>query len=152
MGNGPQKKALIEEVKILKLKNVKFPKPKKPSEMDKVYKSADLLLVHLQKDPLFKITIPSKTQAYLYAGKPVLAALEGDAPKIVKQARAGIACEPENPRAMLRSILKVQKMPYYKRLKMGLNGLKYYQNNLSFYHGVEAINKIMCNLNKLKNN
>lgn len=151
MGNGPQKKALIEKVKFLKLKNVKFPKPKQPSEMDKVYKSADLLLVHLQKDPLFKITIPSKTQAYLYAGKPVLAALEGDASKIVKQARAGIACEPENPRAMLRSILKVQKFSYHKRLKMGLNGLKYYQNNLSFNHGVEAINKIMCNLTKIKN-
>lgn len=150
MGNGPDKKNLIKKAKCLKLKNVKFPKPKKPFEMNRVYNSADLLLVHLRKNPLFKITIPSKTQAYLYAGRPILAALEGDASNLVKHSRAGIACEPENAKAMVKSILKIQRLPYYKRLKMGLYGQKYYQKNLSFLHGIESINKNMYKLLKDK--
>ena len=39
--------------------------------------SADVLLVHLKPDPLFEITVPSKIQAYLAIGKPVLISVRG---------------------------------------------------------------------------
>jgi colanic acid biosynthesis glycosyl transferase WcaI len=47
--------------------------------------AADALLVHLRKDPLFEITIPSKTQAYMAVGKPLLMAVDGDAANLVTQ-------------------------------------------------------------------
>ena len=39
-----------------------------PTEMAALFSKADALLVHVRKDPLFEITIPSKTQAYLAVG------------------------------------------------------------------------------------
>ena len=55
------------------LDNVRF-LPRQPMHaMGGILAGSDALLVHLKDDPLFRITIPSKIQAYLAAGKPILA-------------------------------------------------------------------------------
>ena len=48
--------------------HIHFEDYRHPSEMAIVFSNADALLVHLRRDPLFEITIPSKTQAYLTVG------------------------------------------------------------------------------------
>jgi colanic acid biosynthesis glycosyl transferase WcaI len=50
----------------------------------------EVLLVHLRRDPLFAITIPSKTQAYMAMGRPILMAVESDAADLVNRAHAGL--------------------------------------------------------------
>jgi colanic acid biosynthesis glycosyl transferase WcaI len=41
--------------------------------------SADALLIHLNADPLFKTSIPEKTQADMAVGKPIFRGVSGDA-------------------------------------------------------------------------
>ena len=41
--------------------------------------AADTLLVHLRRSELSRYVIPSKTMAYLAAGRPILMAMEGAA-------------------------------------------------------------------------
>lgn len=53
------------------------------SEVGGVLDYANVLLVHLKRDPLFEITVPSKTQAYMAIGKPLLMAVSGDAADLV---------------------------------------------------------------------
>ena len=64
--------------------NVQFLPQMPPSEIGSVFANADALLVHLKDAPIFEITVPSKIQAYLYAGKPILCGVRGDAAKLVR--------------------------------------------------------------------
>ena len=59
------------------LTNVSFFGHRPPEAMPEMFARADALLVHLRDDPLFSITIPSKTQAYLAVGKPIVLASYG---------------------------------------------------------------------------
>ena len=70
---------MIERAKALSLTNVHFLPPVSMQTVGNYLKVADVLLVHLVEDELFEITIPSKTQAYMAAGKPILMAVKGDA-------------------------------------------------------------------------
>jgi glycosyltransferase involved in cell wall biosynthesis len=120
------------------LHNVKFLPRRPPTEMGEIFEMADALLVHLLDDPLFAITIPSKTQAYLAAGKPILMGVRGDAAQMVEDAGAGVAFTPENPQALCDALLYLMKLLPEERTKMGENGRAYYQVNLAFDVGVRA--------------
>src|SRR4030042_6316197 len=72
------------------LNNVLFLGRYPQERMPALYALADVLLVHLKDDPLFRITIPHKTLAYLASGKPILAAVAGDTAKVVTEAGAGM--------------------------------------------------------------
>jgi colanic acid biosynthesis glycosyl transferase WcaI len=79
VGGGVDRAKLEKMAEEMKLDNVRF-MPRQPMHaMGSILAGADVLLVHLKDDPLFRITIPSKTQAYLAAGKPILMGVRGDA-------------------------------------------------------------------------
>jgi glycosyltransferase involved in cell wall biosynthesis len=101
-----------------------------------------VLLVHLKDDPLFSITIPSKTQAYLASGRPILMAVRGDSSDLVKSANAGISCEPENSDSIAQGIERLYNMPQELRHQMGENGRKYYEAHLSLKSGVTKFERI----------
>ena len=92
------------------------------SAMSKLYALADILLVHLKDDPLFRITIPHKILAYLATGKPILAAVAGDAANLVAGEEAGIVCPPSNPVAMAETIRRFLAMDTDTRRQMGAAG------------------------------
>lgn len=146
VGNGPDKQRLMAKARDLQLKNVKFFAFRDPEKMSPIYNQADLMLVHLKKDRIFEITIPSKTQAYLFAGKPILMALKGDAKKLILKAKAGLCCPPENAKLMMKSIQKFQSMSQSKRHNMGFEGRRFYFKKLSFSKGVAKIENSMLKL------
>ena len=83
MGGGVERSRLESMAQEMELDNVRF-LPRQPMHaMGGILAGADALLVHLKDDPLFRITIPSKTQAYLAAGKPILMGVRGDAADLV---------------------------------------------------------------------
>jgi glycosyltransferase involved in cell wall biosynthesis len=99
-------------------------------------READVLLIHLKRDPLFKITIPSKTQAYLAVGKPIIIGVEGDAADLVLAAEAGLSCEPESPESIAFTVRSLYTMSPSLRIAMGDNGRKFYNEYLSFEKSV----------------
>ncbi len=99
-------------------------------------READVLLIHLKRDPLFKITIPSKTQAYLAVGKPIIIGVEGDAADLVRAAKAGLSCEPESPESIASTVRLLYTMSPSLRIAMGDNGRKFYNEYLSFEKSV----------------
>jgi hypothetical protein len=72
LGTGVTESALKKQVSDLGLSNVQFLPRVTVNEVGAYLSSADVLLVHLANDPVFDITIPQKTQAYMLAGRPVL--------------------------------------------------------------------------------
>lgn len=97
--------------------------------MPRFFSLADLLLVTLKKDPVFRLTVPAKIQSYLACGKPVLAALEGEGARIVREARAGVVVPCEDSSALAEAILLVRTKSAEERNLMGENGLRYYSEH-----------------------
>ena len=87
-----------------------------------MYALADVLLVHLRDDPLFRITIPHKIFTYLASGKPVLAAVEGDAAAVVESAHAGLTCPSGDPKALADVVRRFYEMSPDERNALGQNG------------------------------
>lgn len=125
-----------------KIDNVLFLSRRPVSEIGSVLSMADLLLVHLKVDPLFEITIPSKAQAYLAAGRPVLMAVRGDAAHLVEKAGAGIACIPEDAGNIASAVEKLAAMTHEERDEMGRRGARYYQQELSLAVGANHFEKL----------
>jgi glycosyltransferase involved in cell wall biosynthesis len=139
VGNGIALPRLIEMAKAQSLSNVRFLGRFHHDAMPGLYALADVLLVHLKDDPLFRITIPHKVLSYLGTGKPILAAVAGDAAELVGTSRAGIVCSPENPRALADAIRHMYAMPTGDRQAMGERGRKTAQ---TLYSRDELIRKI----------
>jgi glycosyltransferase involved in cell wall biosynthesis len=106
-------------------------------------RAADALLVHLVDQPLFRITIPSKTQAYLAAGRPIVAGVAGDAADLVMQAGAGVLCTPGDAESMALAIQHLVDLPSAQREAMGARGRDYYMHRLSRERGVSSTVRLL---------
>jgi glycosyltransferase involved in cell wall biosynthesis len=118
------------------------------SEVGTVLTAADVLLVHLRKDPLFEITIPSKTQAYMAVGKPLLMAVNGDAADLVWQANCGLTAESENPQALADAVDTLAAMPADELKTMGENASRFYREALGLQVGTAKFAAVFVRLSR----
>jgi len=148
VGGGVEVDRLKRSAVEKSLTNVSFLPPVLMSEVGCLLQEADALLVHLRKDPLFEITIPSKTQAYMAVAKPILMAVNGDAASLVKDADCGIVAESENPTAIAMAAQMLYEHSVEKRQQMATNSHDFYNEVLSLRVGVAAFGVIFNQFNK----
>jgi glycosyltransferase involved in cell wall biosynthesis len=142
MGGGVERIRLENIAQEMHLDNVRF-LPRQPmSAMGCILAGADALLVHLKDDPLFRITIPSKTQAYLAAGKPILMGVHGEAADLVTRSGSGIVCEPGNPHSIAKAVKELVDAGHVRLAEMGRAGTKFYDRELSVSVGVDKFERI----------
>jgi glycosyltransferase involved in cell wall biosynthesis len=132
MGDGTDKSRLQELARELGLNGrLQFVDRQPMESMPAFMSAADALLVHLKKSDLTELVIPTKTMAYLAAGKPILMAMNGAAAELVEESRAGLFIEPENPEALAAAVADLSRMPEAERAAMGEQGREYLVQNLS---------------------
>jgi lipopolysaccharide/colanic/teichoic acid biosynthesis glycosyltransferase len=137
IGGGVERARLEGMAADMQLENVRF-LPRQPMQaMGSILAGADALLVHLKDDPLFRITIPSKTQAYMAAGKPILMGVRGDAADLVKRSQSGVLCQPGNPQSIADAVKELVSAGPERLAEMGHNGRAFYDRELSLAIGVE---------------
>lgn len=146
LGGGVEVQNLKEKSEYLQLENVVFLAAVPMTEVGHYLKAADALLVHLRKDPLFEITIPSKTQAYLSIGKPLLMAVNGDAADLVDISKGGVTAESENPQALADAVQALIDMPKEELDGMGISARRFYDENLALKEGVRKFASIFRSL------
>ena len=129
--------------KASNLSNVQFLDPMPPSEIGTVLANADVLLVHLKDDPIFRITIPSKIQAYLFAGKPILCGVRGDASDLVQKSGSGVSFMPDDSDSLIKAVRKFRSMTSDELRSMGKTGRTFYESELSMAQGVHHIEKVL---------
>jgi colanic acid biosynthesis glycosyl transferase WcaI len=144
VGGGIERPRL--EAQSLGKSNVLFLPARPAAEMPSLFAMADVLLVHLKDDPLFEITIPSKTQAYLEAGKPILLAGRGDAADLVAEAGAGMVSPPGNASALADAALSMASLSLGRLQAMGAAGKEYYYRELSFQKGVTRFEALFASV------
>jgi colanic acid biosynthesis glycosyl transferase WcaI len=142
LGGGVEVGRLKERTNALALNNVVFLPAVPMAEVGTVLSAADALLVHLRKDPLFEITIPSKTQAYMAVGRPLLMAVKGDADDLVTQSNSGLTAESENPVALADVAQRLADMPLDQIQDMGTRARQFYQERLALAVGAGRFGNI----------
>jgi glycosyltransferase involved in cell wall biosynthesis len=146
MGGGIEVARLRELAAARGLSNVVFLPAVPMAEVGHALAAADALLVHLRRDPLFAITIPSKTQAYMAVGRPLIMAVQGDAADLVRLADCGVVAEPEDAPSLAAAALQLASMPTAVRAQMGERGARHYQERLSLQAGAGRFAQIFRDL------
>lgn len=131
IGDGIDLEGLQKAVQEKGLSNVKFLGRQPHDAMPGFFAWADVLLVQLKNDPLFAITIPSKTLAYLASGRPILCAVPGDGADVIRESGAGLVAPPEDAGALAEGIRSLYAMPANEREAMGDAGRQYYMEHFT---------------------
>jgi len=98
----------------------------------------DVLLLHLAADPLFTITIPSKTQFYLSTGMPIVAGIDGEAAQILTDSGAAVVVPAEDVERLASAFAILAALPPTALAEMGTKGRAFYDAELSVDRGMEA--------------
>jgi len=142
VGDGVQKERLQKRVKEKGLRNVRFLPMQPRSRYPLVLQASDVSLATLRSD-VRTPTMPSKIGSIMSAGIPVVAAmrLDGDAPRLIREADCGIVLDPEDPQALAEAILRLYRDPSLCR-KLGRNGRLYVEKNLSLRAATDAYEQL----------
>lgn len=141
LGDGSSHAWMLAEKNKLELSNLhlpgRFPVESMPSFMQK----ASVLLVTLAAQPIFAATVPNKIQAYMAAGRPIIACLNGEGARLVVEAKAGFATPAEDPQALANTILRLYEKSALELEQIGERGRKYYYENFEHHQLVEQLIK-----------
>jgi glycosyltransferase involved in cell wall biosynthesis len=90
---------------------------------------ADALLVTLGPDPVYELTIPSKLQAYMACGRPILASINGVGAREVESSGAGLATPAGDADSLAEAVRRLIQTPAAKRSAMATRAREYYERN-----------------------
>lgn len=107
-------------------------------EMEKYYKLADACLVSLNADNMTGLTLPSKVQGYMAAGKPIIGMINGSTQKVVKEADCGV-CVPAGNYVELSLAMKdfIQNKSKYEQCT--INGRNYFMKNFTKQNFIKCL-------------
>jgi glycosyltransferase involved in cell wall biosynthesis len=132
IGDGRNRQQLM---RIAKEKHIEqtcvFPGRFPLAAMPSIVLKADVLLLTLKDELIFRLTVPAKLQFYMSQGKPVLGIINGESARIIEKSRCGIIASPNDPISLLQAIEALKKMPKKLLYEMGENGKQYYISNFS---------------------
>lgn len=149
LGGGVEVDRLKNLAKESGLKNVAFHPPVPMADVGDYLQGSDVLLVHLKRDPLFEVTIPSKTQAYMAAGRPIIMAVDGDAAHLIADSACGLVASSEDPESIAKAVLSMRAMNEVDREGMARRGREYYDERLSFACGVRRFGEVFKSLSRI---
>lgn len=118
---------------------VVFEGPRSVAEMSDVMASADVQLVCLKDDPLFHFTMPSKIQAILASGRPVITCAPGDVASLTAASGAGWAVAPGDAAGLAEAFREARSLSPHELDELGKAGHVYYQERLSARFGAELL-------------
>ncbi|MGB9235239.1 MAG: glycosyltransferase family 4 protein [Terriglobales bacterium] len=130
IGEGAEKQHIIDLARARRLSNLQFLDQQPRERIPAFVSAADLCLVLLRKNDLFKTVIPTKLLEYMACARPVIVAVDGQSRQIVEEAQAGVFARPEDSHAMVKAIHDLARDPAL-RSQMGMNGRQHIAEKFS---------------------
>jgi glycosyltransferase involved in cell wall biosynthesis len=128
-GQGSRREWMCEQVQARELTNLHLPGRFPLITMPGLMQKAGALLVTLADEPIFALTVPNKVQAYMAAGRPILACLNGEGARLVMEAKAGLSVPAQDAQALADAVLQLYRMSPEDRAQFGINGRCYFKEN-----------------------
>ena len=106
-------------------------------------KKADVFYFALKDSLIFNLTCPAKLQAYMSAGRPVLAMINGEGAEIVNDAKCGYTVPAGNAEKLADMIEKMSHMDKDALASMGHNGQMYCKEHFAFSKNMQALENLI---------
>jgi glycosyltransferase involved in cell wall biosynthesis len=143
VGDGRFKETLVALKDELGLDNVHL-YPQHPIEfMPSLFSQADAMLLTLKGDSLISQTVPAKLQAYMSAGKMILAMIDGEANTIIQEAGCGFAVPAADHQRLAEVVIQAASLSEAERQLMQNNSLQYYQEHFTKSKAVSKVEKLL---------
>jgi len=143
IGAGVAETSLKTQASEARLDNVRFLGHQPVERIAEVLALGDIQIISLKDLPIFRNILPSKMQATLAAGRPIIGALAGDAANVIRDAGAGLVTTPGSAAELAEAILKAAAMPAEERQAWGDRGRDYYVDHLSKETGAQALTDLL---------
>jgi len=124
IGEGAEKARIVALAKERDLGNIQFLDQQPRDKIPGYIAASDACLVLLKKTDIFKTVIPTKMLEFMSCARPVILGVEGQAQNILREARAGIAIEPESASELVTAISRLKSNPEKCR-EFGESGREY---------------------------
>jgi colanic acid biosynthesis glycosyl transferase WcaI len=111
VGEGAEKERIKQLAQAQGLSNIRFLDQQPREKIPAIISASNACLVLLKKTDVFKTVIPTKMLEFMSCSRPVIVGVDGEARRIVEEAGAGIAIEPENSQALARAIQQLASNP-----------------------------------------
>jgi len=148
VGSGSRLSWLEERKQALGLDNLVLPGRFPPHFMPAIFERAAALVVSLNGAAVFAQTVPSKVQAYLAAGRPILASLNGEGARVVGEAGAGLVSAAEDVQALVDNIRRLHSMNPSERQAMGDAGKRYFMAHFEMTRQVRRLADWLCDADR----
>jgi len=135
VGDGRKFGWLQNEIKQKKLENIKLLGRHPLQSMPLFFKRADAMLVTLKDEPIFRLTVPAKIQAYMASGKIILGMINGEANVMINESGCGYAVAAGDYSTLAQKIIALKGTNDDERRQMERSAVDYYQDNF----GKEAL-------------
>lgn len=110
-------------------------------EMPRFYKMADAMIVTLADNETISYTLPGKIQSYMAAGKPVIAAADGETPYVIEDAGCGFCAPAGDYKQFARLADKMAECDFDD---FGKKSRKYYDEHFSKKSHVDLIEGMLA--------
>ncbi len=150
VGSGSMLEWAKNEVQDRALKNIVFTGSFPIEVMPPLFAKAKALLVSLTSQKIFTYTIPAKVQAYMSAGRPIIASIDGEAARVIEEAQAGLTCPAEDYQALAARIVQFFYMSEPERNIIADNSKRYFLENYEINQQCEKLVEILQKKIELK--
>jgi glycosyltransferase involved in cell wall biosynthesis len=148
VGSGSMENTVAGIIHDEQLDNIELIGRVSPEEVGSIYAASSVLLLTLRDDPTLAVTVPSKFQSYLAAGKPIIACCNGQTVQLLADAKAGLSCAAEDSQQLAQAVLELYGSDTAKLEKMGKNGRDFF---LSQFHLPAKVSQLIEHFKSLVN-
>ena len=144
VGEGRKVDFIRKFIKNNNLNETVFLAGKHPIEkMASFFEKADVMLITLKKNPIFNLTVPAKLQAYMSAGKPIIAMISGECREIINEAHCGYVSISGDYKSLSQNILKMANSSNEDLKQMSHNSRVYFENNFRMKESITKLENVL---------
>ncbi len=144
VGDGRKMSFVQNFIETNQLQDTVFTVGRFPVEsMATFFSKTNALLVSLKNDEIFNLTVPAKLQAYMSAGKPIIAMLNGEGANIVEEVNCGLTLPAGNSQKLAEKILEMSKYNPENLKELGNNGKLFFEKNFRLSVCIDNLERIL---------
>ncbi|MBX9913419.1 MAG: glycosyltransferase family 4 protein [Pseudomonadaceae bacterium] len=146
VGSGSMEKEIAQMIHDEQLDNIELFGRVSPEEVASIYTVSSVLLLTLRDDPVLAVTVPSKFQGYLAAGKPIIVSCNGQTAQMLTDAKAGLSCAAGDSLQLAEAVLELFGSERQRLEEMGENGRAFF---LRCYHLPPRVSQLIGYFSRL---
>lgn len=111
--------------------------------MPRFFERADVMLVTLSDEPLFRLYAPAKISSYMASSRPIIAVLNGEGGEVIKEAKCGWHIPAGDSHSFANLVIQLSQMDKSILNEIGKKGREYYDEHFTKEKCLEKLKDIM---------